>query len=469
MLARVPAPCSNALDSPLMAELRSEIRPLLPSIALCLAVIGAGSMLYYHQGLFIPRVAAVRAAAGSNDSYSFGDDFYQIWLTSRQWLRQGRDPYSPQTTRKLQTDFYGHPLQPGRRDEPADLRAFPYPAFVDLLFWPAAEFSFATVRVAVVGVLTALTLASVLLWLEALEWHTRWRWVAVIVLLTLCSYPALEGLYAGQLGLLVAFLLAAAVVALQRDRLWLAGILMELTTIKPQVTLLVIFYFLAWSLHDWRERGRFCRGFFSTLILLVGTSLAVLPHWIQSWTRTVLAYRHYTPSPLLAQVLASLLGSRLAGPLTLVLTACVLIVAVVLAWRSRAAAARSFTFWFTTSLLLSITTIAILSGEAVYDHLVLIPGILLMVRHRRDLLDAGRISHSLLAIGALVLFWPWVAAFALVLTRPWLAPANFYSTAVFSLPIRTAASLPFAVLALLAWTRRAAISQHGDADPERDC
>lgn len=436
-----------------MAALASGTRPFSSRLALCLALIGSGSMLYYHQGLFIPRVAAVRAAKGFSNTYSFANDFYQVWLTSRQWLREGRDPYSPEMTRELQTDLYGRPLDPNRRDDPADLRAFPYPAFVDLLFLPTAEFSFAAVRVGLACTLAALTFTGVLLWLQAIDWQPRWDWLAVIFLLTLCSYPALEALYAGQLGLLVAFLLAAGVVALQRDRMLLAGILMALTTIKPQMTLLVIFYFLVWSAHDRRGRGRFCIGFFSTLILLVGTSIAVLPHWIQSWMRTVLAYRHYTPAPLLAQ-LTSLLGSRLAVPATLGLTAASLIAAMALAWRTRAATADSFTFLLTTSLLLSLTTIAILSGEAVYDHLVLVPGILMVVRCQHELHDAGRVPRTLLSVGGFVLFWPWIGALVLTVARPWLAPATFYSTAVFSLPIRTAASLPFAVLGLLAWTMR---------------
>jgi hypothetical protein len=256
------------------------------------------------------------------------------------------------------------------------------------------------------------------------------------------------------LGLLVAFLLAASLLALQRRRFLFAGILMALTTIKPQMTLLALFYLLLWSLNDWRVRRRFGIGFFSTLALLIGASLAVLPRWIQSWTQTVLAYRHYTQPPLVTEVITSPLGSRLAGPATILLTAASIIVAVVLAWRNRAAAFGSFAFWITLTLLLSITTITILPGQAVYDHLILLPGILLLVRNRSKLRDAGIVPRALLLIGAVVLFWPWIAAFTLVLLRPWLAPATFASTAVFSMPIRTAASLPFAVLALLAWTIR---------------
>ena len=100
----------------------------------------------------------------------------------------------------------------------------------------------------------------------------------------LSSYSALEALFSAQLGLLVAFLLAASVLALQRNRFLLAGILMAITTIKPQVTALAILYCLLWSLYDWRIRGRFCIGFFSTLTLLFGASL-VSSRTTRCWRR----------------------------------------------------------------------------------------------------------------------------------------------------------------------------------------
>jgi len=56
--------------------------------------------------------------------------------------------------------------------------------------------------------------------------------LAIIFLLTLCSYQNLRGLYAGQLGLLVGFLLAASLLALLRNRPLIAGTLMALTMIK---------------------------------------------------------------------------------------------------------------------------------------------------------------------------------------------------------------------------------------------
>jgi hypothetical protein len=412
-------------------------------------------MLYYHLGLFMPRALEVSAAQKLGGGYAFGNDFYPVWLTSREWLRTGQDPYSTQMTREIQKGLFGRPLDSRIATDPRlDYRTFSYPAFTDLLFWPTAEFPFPVVRVVLVWLLAALTVTSVLLWTWALSWRVSWCWLGVIVLLTLFSYPALEGLYSAQLGLLVAFLLSAALLAMQRQRFLFAGILMALSMIKPQMTLLAVFYLLLWSVHEWRARGRFCIGFCATMILLIGASLAVLPHWIQSWTRTILAYHHYARPPLLTEVITSPLGPRLAGPATFVLTATLVVIAVVLAWRNRAAAFGSFASWITLTVLLCITTIAILPGQAIYDHLILLPGILLLVRHRSALRDAGPVPNTLLSIGGIVLFWPWIGAFALIVLRPWLAPVTFNSTAVFSLPIRTAASLPFALLALLAWTMR---------------
>ena len=438
----------------MLAVRSSGTRSLSPTLALCLALLGAAAMIYYHEGLFIPRVVAIGKANGYGNDFSFGNDFYQVWLSSRELMQRRLDPYSLQVTRELQTGLYGRTLDSSRPRDPIDQRRFPYPAFADLLFWPAAEFPFAEVRVWIVCMLAALTLASVAIWFRSLDSRPGWKWIAVAALLTISSYPVLEGLYAVQLGLLVAFLLAASLLALRRNRLVLAGFLMALTTVKPQVAALTILYVLLWCLHDWRARGRWGIGFFATMTLLVGASLAVLPHWIPSWIHTVLAYRHYTSPPVVTEVLTSPLGPRLAGPATTVLTVASIIIAAVVSLRHRAAPADTSSFWFTVGMLLSITTITILPGPAVYDHIILLPAILLVVRNRADLGAASGPARLLLRIGAVVLFWPYFAAAVLVALHPWIAPASFQSILAISVPFRAAGSLPFAVLALLAWTWR---------------
>lgn len=426
-------------------------RSRLAAVALGLALIGAAGMVYYQFGLFMPRVQRVREAKHLAGKYSFCNDFYPIWLTSREWLAERRDPYSAANTREIQIGLFGRPLDASiPTDPPADYRTFAYPAFTDLLFWPASEVPFLRLRIAWAALLAALTAAGVFFWTQALHWRVSRVWLAIIILLTLCSYPELEGLYAGQLGLLVGFLLAASLLALLRGRLLLAGMLMALTTIKPQMTLLAISYLLIWSVQDWRRRGRLSVGFFATMLLLVGAALAVWPHWIREWTGVMLGYPRYAMPPLASVLLGSSLGS-LGGTAVLVVA---LIAALALAWRYRTAAAGSHEFWLALSLLLAITAIAVLPGQSVCDHIILLPGIFLLAS-REPPQRSSPIFRALLALGIAVLLWPWVASVSLIALRPLLSPELFDSKAVFVLPLRTAAPFPFVVLGLLAMAWRA--------------
>jgi hypothetical protein len=424
------------------------------TLALGLALVGAASMLYYHLGLFMPRALQMGAVRNLTGGYAFGNDFYPIWLTSREGLQQHRNPYSEEMTREIQTGLFGRSLDTRMAADPlSDYRTFAYPAFTDLLFWPLAELPFPLARLLLVVVLAVLTLTSVVLWIRVLMWRLSWKWLAIVFLLTVCSYPLLEGLYAGQLGLLVGFLLAASILALQRGRFLLAGIVMAFTTIKPQMTLLVVLYLLVWSLHDWRRRGRFCVGLFSTTFLLVGAALVVWPHWIRSWTHVVLGYHRYARPPLVSEVLGSLLGSGTEEPATFLMAAALLIAAAVLAWQNRTAPAASTDFWFTVGLLLCITAITLLPGQALYDHVILLPGIFLLAS-RWQTISSSWIGKTLLVTGIAVLLWPWLAAFSVIALWPLLTEPQFYSPSIFALPLRTAAAFPFVVLGLLALASR---------------
>jgi hypothetical protein len=414
-------------------------------------MVGAASMVYYHVALFMPRVQKAQAAKHLSGEYTFGNDFYPIWLTSREWLREHRDPYSPALTREIQIGLFGRPLDSQfPTDPPSDYRTFAYPAFTDLLFWPVSTIPFRALRILWFTVLTALLAAAVVCWIRALSWQVNGVLLAIILLLTICSYQELEGLYAGQLGLLVGFLLAASLLALLRNRPLLAGTLMALAMIKPQMVLLALLYLLLWSAHDWRRRSRFAVAFLATMFLLIAGSLAVWPRWIQSWASVIVGYPRYSTPPLAQELLGSSVGGLIGKPLIALL----LITALVLAWRGRAAAAGSYEFWVTLSTVLAITTITLVPGQSVCDHVILLPSIFLLAC-RNDLHKSSRIFQALFALVGAVLLWPWLAAAVLIVLRPFLLPEVFYSKAIFVLPLRTAAPFPFVVLALLVVAMRA--------------
>jgi hypothetical protein len=219
---------------------------------------------------------------------------------------------------------------------------------------------------------------------------------------------------------------------------------LALTLIKPQMTALIVAYLLLWSFHEWRERWRFVGGFLFVTALLGVSSLLVWPHWIGDWLRVMFGYREYSTPPLVSYLLGNRIGSRL-GPF---LIAALVLPAMALAWCMRRVSAASAEFAVTVSLLLAVTTITLLPGHAVYDHVVLLPGVILIGLSSRDLAASSRVFRVVLGATALALFWQWMLAPVVIAIRPVLS-AQLSSSVVLTLPIRTAASIPFGVLALL--------------------
>ena len=411
---------------------------------LFLVILCTASMVYYDLGILIPRAGEVRAAQGLGNGYSFGADFYPIWLTSRESLLHHRDPYGPEMTREIQIGLFGRPLDQTDPAVPTDPRSFANPAFAAELIWPLALLPFASARIILVLILPAVTAFSIVLWLSLLRLRAGPAALATITFLTLSSYAVLEGLFAEQMGLFVGFLLAASMAAITRGRLFLSGSLLALTLVKPQMTILVAAYLLLWSLDRLRARRAFIVGFFLMLGLLGTSSLLVWPHWISEWLQVVSAYRQYSTPPLVCYLLGNSVGSRF-GP---ILIAALLVMAIALAWRIRRASTASAEFALTVSLLLAVTAITLLPGQAVYDHIVLLPGILLVAFSWRRFASSSLPVRLVLGITALGLFWQWICAPVVIAMRPLVSRPFFYSM-LLPLPIRTAASIPFGILALL--------------------
>ena len=388
--------------------------------------------------------------AGSG--YFFGNDFYPIWLTSRTCLPQRRDPYGAQVTREIQVGLFGRPLNtntPG--DPPSDYRTFSYPAFVDLFGLLLAWLPFPMARIALAVLLPILTGASVVLWSKALRWKTSRAVLVIFIALTLFSYPGLEALFAEQAGLIVGFLLAAALLALAGSKLWQAGCLLALTTVKPQMCVLLILYLLMWAMADWRQRWTFSASFIGTLAALTVAAMLVWPNWIAGWLRVLLAYRHYSRPPLLGALSGSYPG--------LILIAVVLAGSLAFAWRRRQLFPESAQFGMTIALLLAITTITLLPAHAVYDHIILLPGIIVVARSWSEVSRRSIAFRGMLALAAGVILWPGLAAL-IVVGMQTVAPGSV--TAILFLPLRTAAAMPFVLLALLFLMARQKIWRTGE-------
>ena len=208
----------------------------------------------YARRVLIPQQKAYAAAhALPRGNLS---DLYPRWLGARELLLHGRDPYSAEVTRDIQIGYYGRPLDPSRPDDPHDAEGFAYPVYVVFFLAPTIAFPFAVVQKCFFWLLVVVALATTLVWLRVLRWDVSLGIQLTLLALTLGSLTVMQGLKLQQISLMVAGLVAIAIALLVTDHAIAAGILLALSTIKPQLVWLLLFWLAIWTLADWRRRYR---------------------------------------------------------------------------------------------------------------------------------------------------------------------------------------------------------------------
>jgi hypothetical protein len=394
-------------------------------------------MWFYVQHVLIPHQMAEAVQRGTPRGNL--SDLYPRWLGARELLLHHRDPYGVEVTGEIQDGYYGRSLDPSRPNDPRDQQGFAYPVYVVFLLAPTVNLPFAVVQAGFRWFLVFLTIASVLLWLRALRWRTSFTAIATIVTLGLGSFPVLQGIKLQQLSLLVAGLIAGVVVLIAADDLFPAGLLVALATIKPQLVLPLAAWLLLWSVSDFRRRQRFIWGFVSTLAILFGASEYVLPDWLGRFRDAVIAYRQYTEgAESVLEVLLTPLWGRVLAALTLLALAG-------LCWRLRRVPAGAAAFDALTVLILSVTVVVV-PKTAPYNQVLLIPAILFLLQHWRALWSTG-LRRVTTVISAVLIIWPWLAAFGLTLVSFVLPPDQVQQA--WALPLYSSLLIPPAVTVLM--------------------
>jgi Glycosyltransferase family 87 len=422
---------------------------LKDGLALLLAVIFAASMWFYFLRILI---AYERADALAHDRPRGNlSDLYPRWLGSRELLLHHRNPYSPEMTREIQQGYYGRPLDASRPGDPRDQQGFAYPAYVAFLLAPTVSLPFDRVREGFSWFLAGLTVASVWMWLYAVRWKPACLMVAAITVLTLGSFPAVQGLRLQQLSLLVATLLAAAVLLLTRERLFLAGVVLAFVTIKPQLVAPLLLCLFLWMIAAWPTRRGLAWGFGGTMLALVGGAELLLPGWITSFRTAMRDYWQYTGGQSALDVLLSPTMGKPAAVL-------VVLMLVGIWWKFRRCGAQSSEFSLLVVLTLAATLI-IIPTFASYNQVLLLPAVFLFIRERALLWQRDRWARIACLLVLLMIGWPWLAALGLSIASLALPAATVQQG--WKIPLITTPAVPFACLLLLipmaaeAWRRAA--------------
>jgi len=249
-------------------------------------------------------------------------------------------------------------------------------------------------------ILAALIALSVWLWIETFRWQLPPVTLAALILFVLSTPQIAQGLRLRQLGFLVAFLIALATWAVVHEHYFFAGVLLAFSTIKPQMVVLCLAWFLIWTLGDWKRRSRLAAGFAAAFLLLAGAGELLLPGWPRYFLEGLAAYRKYFPT---TSIVRLFLGNWIGG----IVSVLAVLLLVLMAWRRRKFAAESPEFVQMLALFLVATTL-ILPLLTPYNQILLLLPISLLIRDWEALPRLGRTGFALL------LAWPPLASIALL-------------------------------------------------------
>jgi hypothetical protein len=291
-----------------------------------------------------------------------------------------------------------------------DEQRFAYPVYVVFLMAPTMYASFAEVQRWAPAILALLAALSVPMCLDLLHWRLRWQNLAAIILFTVSSPQIVQGLLHQQLTIVVGFLLFAGSWCVSRNYLVSAGMLLACSTLKPQMTLFPLCFFLVWVMGNWRERWRLLAGFLVMLAALIGAGQFVLPGWIGYFVAGAEAYRKYFPTTSLLRVaLGDALGEILGGIIILAL--------LLFGWRNRRASAesRKFTAAFASFLMGTILAFPLLTP---FNQVLLILPTMLLLQ------DWNALPLFPRMVFMVSVSWPWITSLVLLLLRPRLDSPN---------------------------------------------
>ena len=410
----------------------SRLWLLLSLLAVSIAWLYMTRVLVPWEQYFNVEAGTMKAALG---------DLYSPWFGTRALLLGRKNPYGQEVTHDIQMAFYGHDIvqahQPGVRV--IDEQRFAYPVYVVFLLAPVARVGFDRVQEAAPVILAVLVALSVWLWMRALRWRPPTILVSAITLFVLASPQIAQGLRLRQLGLIVGCLLALCSFLVVRNHLMLAGIILAVCTIKPQMVVLPLAWFLLWAVGDLRQRWRLPTGFAGALIVLVAAGELILPGWPRDFLAGLAAYRQYGPVTSLLQVtLGDSAGSVIAA----------LSLAGLLAWgwihRNHGADSAEFPIVLSAFLLGASLALPLMPP---FNQVLLILPLLILLRDWASLPRLGRFAFVVCAS------WPWIASAVLLVSHVQLKSLR-------SIPLLPSVLVLFlpALLTLLLIARRSTIA-----------
>lgn len=212
-------------------------------------------------------------------------DFYPLWNAAHTLFLQGGNPYSPATTLRTQQASYGRPARPGE-----DPRAFSYPLYALLLALPLIGLPQPWAQALwLTGSFGALVAGAGYF----LKVATQKKGPLLFLIMLPLLYPLTWALLLGQLSLWVTVILTLMATALLQKRWIWAGFLLAWSTIKPNLTWLLLPSLLRWA---WRTPARsLIPAWALTQTALLLWAEGMQPNWLLDFWQALQRYAQQRP------------------------------------------------------------------------------------------------------------------------------------------------------------------------------
>lgn len=213
---------------------------------------------------------------GPHGAYRWvGMDFASYWVGVREMFFNGGDPYSTETTLKIQKIVYGGPALG------EDPMLFSYPAWLFIVILPFVLIPYEWAAILWVGTLLWAML-NLFYKIGSMLGGNRFHNQSFFVIsLFLGNLPFLSiSVIKGQLGVLSLLSLFFAY-QMRNSRPVLAGVILAFALIKPTSTVVPVVAFLLWTLLQKNQKIFF--GFITNMTVMLTTSFWAIGNWVPSY------------------------------------------------------------------------------------------------------------------------------------------------------------------------------------------
>jgi hypothetical protein len=124
------------------------------------------------------------------------------------------------------------------------------------------------------------------------EWRASPLLLAVTLVWSILFYHSARAILLGQFAVAIFALTVVVLLALHARHDLIAGVLLALSTVKPQMVFLFVPLLLFWAVA--RKRWRLATGFAGAMVVLLGLSFMAVPSWMSDFVVEVLRYPGYT-------------------------------------------------------------------------------------------------------------------------------------------------------------------------------